>query len=87
MTETFNHSLYRDVLALSSGTIATITGESSYEMIDMIHADLLQVARHVCRGEVRRLVPRNPTWMDVAKLHPSVRRHMGLSYPIVPVAA
>lgn len=86
MNQPFNHTLYRDVLSLSSGTIATLTGESSYEMIDMIHADLLQVARHVCRGEVRRLVPRNPTWMDIAKLHPSVRRHMGLCYPIQEVA-
>ena len=78
----FNDKLYRDVLALSSGTIATITGISDYETIDLIHADLAQVARHVCRGQIRRLVPAEPTWMDVALLHPAVRDHMGLGYPI-----
>lgn len=52
----------QDVLALSSGTLATLTGETRYSRLDAIHAALIDYcisALH--RGEIKP----NATWNDV----------------------
>jgi hypothetical protein len=48
--------LENDILALSSGTIATLTGYRDYESIDYVHIDFLTYVRAClnARGRLRR---------------------------------
>jgi len=54
-------SVYRDLLALSSGTLAHLSGYSDYETLDMIQEDLLSVFTTMRHSKKYRF----ETWMDV----------------------
>lgn len=45
-------NLERDILALSSGTIATLTGYRDYERIDYVHIDFLTYVRTYLNAHV-----------------------------------
>jgi len=51
--------IFRDILSLSSGTFATLTGYREYADLDMIREDFITFARIVIPHR------RYSTWMDI----------------------